>query len=202
MAARVGARLDSGQTDTTRDLELGLVCRAGLTEGNGMQQAESRRVRLAVLLLGLLGFGLTTVQAAIHPDAIRQAAPEILKLTVDKVQIAKDESVDDGPGKIVIIAQVMEVQKSLTKLRPGDVITIRYERYLKAEARALKSYEARMSGGMVGAQFFHEPDIPADGDLLMAYLEPDDDEAKRRAKIYHPRAHQYSFVILKSKTAN
>lgn len=158
-------------------------------------------MRMVKLLIGLLGIGLTVATAAIHPDALRKAAPEILKLTVDKVHITKDESVDDEPGRIVIVAYVMVVTKSLTKLRPGDKIMISYERFLKAEARALKSYEARMSGGMVGAQFFHQPDIPAEGDLLMAYLEPDDDEEKRRARIYHPDAHQYSFVILTSKAA-
>ena len=155
-----------------------------------------------ILLAGLLGFGLTTVQAAIHPDAIRQAAPEILKLRVEKVQTAKDESVDDGPGKIVIVAHVVEVTKSLTKLRPGDKIMISYERLLKDEARALARYQEKMSDGMVGAQFFHQPDIPTEGDMLMAYLEPEDDVEKRQAKIYHPGAHQYSFVILKSKAAS
>ncbi len=153
------------------------------------------------VIIGLLGLGLIAAQAAIHPDALRKAAPEILKLMVEKVHITKDESVDDEPGRIVIVAYVMVVTKSLTKLRPGDKIMISYERYLKDEARALKAYEERMSGGMVGAQFFHQPDILAEGDLMMAYLEPDDDEEKRRAKIYHPDARQYSFVILESKAA-
>lgn len=55
--------------------------------------------------------------------------------------------------------------------------------------------------GMVGAQFFHQPDIPVKGDRLMAYLKPDDNEEKRKARIYHPDAHQYSFEILKSRDA-
>ena len=154
------------------------------------------------VICGLLTLGLAVATAAINPDAIRQAAPEILKLRVDEVRITKVESVDDGPGKIVIVASVMGVTKSQTKLRLGDKITISYERYLKAEARAYEAYEKEMSGGMEGAQFFHEPDIPVKGDYLIAYLSPDDDEQKRQAKIYHPGAHQYSFVILKSKAAS
>ena len=151
-------------------------------------------------LITLLGFGLTGASAAIHPDALRKAAPEILKLYVDEVRIAKDETSDDGPGKITIVAYVMVVTKSLTKLRSGDKLMISYERLLKAEARALKSYEADMKG-MVGAQFFHQPDIPVKGDRLMAYLKPDDNEEKRKARIYHPDARQYSFEILKSRDA-
>ncbi len=150
-------------------------------------------------LLTLLGYGLTVAPAAIHPDALRKRAPEILKLLVDEVRITKDESVDDEPGKIVIVAYVWEVTNSQTKLRVGDKILISYERYRKAEAQALKEYEARMSGGMTGAQFFHEPDIPVAGDYMMAYLNPDEDEDKRRAKIYHPGAQQYSFVVQESK---
>ena len=167
-----------------------------------MHQAEPRRRRTMILLAGLLGFGLTVATAAIHPDAIRQAAPEILKLTVRKVQTEAVTATSSKPGKIEIVAQVAEVKKSLTKLRPGEVIIIRYERDQEAEARALARYEVTMRGGMVGAQFFHAPDIPTEGDMLMAYLEPEDDVEKRQAKIYHPGAHQYSFVILKSKAAS
>jgi hypothetical protein len=161
-------------------------------------------VRFAVLLAGLLGFGLTAMHAALqYPAQVsRNAASEGLKVTVRQVHTEKDESNSDGAGYVEIVAQVLEVRKTLTNLRPGKVIIIRYYWNLKAEARAREEYEARARAGEVGREFLHSPDIPVEGDLMMAYLNSDSGEETRQSKIYYPGASQYSFLILKTKAAN
>jgi len=153
-----------------------------------------------LFLICLLRIALTTASAATqHPDATaRKDATEVLKLTVRQVHTAKAENPDSKSRLVEIVAQVLEVRESRSKLHPGDMIIIRYWWDPNGEKRARKELEAeRREGG----ELSYAPSPPAADDQMMAYLQQHYDDETQNSKVNYPSAGQYSFLVLKSAAA-
>ena len=145
---------------------------------------------LRLLLAALLGLATAPFgRGAIHPRVIQEGAPEILEIRVERILRLEQ------PGRILFRSRVLAVRRSAAGVRVGDWILVRYP----WDPVDIKRREAAYWSGPPppGPQFFYEPDPPAAGATILAYLvaeaAPKEADAPRA---FAPGARQYSFEPL------
>jgi hypothetical protein len=87
------------------------------------------RRSLPLAAAGLLSL-ISTSLAELPPDAYRRmqsAAPEELRITVQKVTIGRSSDKQVRSSSVSASARVEEVVRSAANLKPGDLIRISYE---------------------------------------------------------------------------
>ena len=143
---------------------------------------------LRLLLAALLGLAAARLgRGAIYPPALQDRAPEILELRVERIMRLEQ------PGRIIFRARVLAVRRSATGVRVGDSILVRYDWDPADIERRRAQWDSRLPPA--GPQFFYEPDPPAAGATIPAYLElggiPKEANVPRA---FEPAARQYSFA--------
>jgi hypothetical protein len=169
-----------------------------------------RHCRLLIWLTFCL-FGVSSLPAAINPEAFKSIAEESLHLKEIFFFNFKSERSHwfrtHSWTQIYIVAEVVEVNRSASGLVPGDLMTIFYRldhEQIQSKARA----HQREMRGMPGAQFLYLPNPPHideegkfwahlrklgnAGIQRLSGLEVDW-QVELRGNIYVPAAHQYSF---------
>ena len=161
-----------------------------------MAMRRSKTWNSILLVVALVAPGsLGELWAVIHPDNFRRGHPECITLRV--VACHLDESQDIS--KVSLAAKVIEVFRTTTELKPGDLILITYQQDHKKAKKDRAEINELAAKGIIGGQVFSFPPALKSGDVRVAHL------AKAKSQntsgsVYTPQAHQYSFELGSAKS--
>ena len=93
---------------------------------------------------------------------------------------------------IYLAAKIVEVFRSDTSLKSGDLILITYQQNQARLKKERAAMEERAKMGWVGPQIFYFPSVLKNGDVRVAHLGIVADD-HTTGNVYAPQAHQYSF---------
>jgi hypothetical protein len=157
------------------------------------------RIRLWTGILSIIAVGVLlspwNVWAAINPQEFRKKHPECLTIRIVASHLDKSKDLT----KVCLAAKVVEVFRTATNLKPGDLILVTYQQdhaQLKKDKAAM---EKRAKKGEVGPQILYFPPALKSNDVRVTHL------AKVKGhnttgSVYAPQAHQYSFEQEKAKS--
>ena len=136
-----------------------------------------------VLMLAFMtsAFVTTTTQAEMPPSAylsFQHDAPEALEVEITAVEQSTAETKEAIITSVVLAAKVLNVKRTATKLKPGAIITIKYEHR-----------ESKMPGWAGPSAV----PILVKGDKYPAYLT----QTGEKPSVYEPAAGGYTFRTLK-----
>ena len=140
-----------------------------------------------VVVLGAL-WSRGDLWGVVHPDSFRRGHPECLTLRV--VACHLEESPDIS--KISLAAKVIEVFRTTTDLKPGDLILITYQQDHKQAKKDGAEIDELAARGIVGGQVFSFPPTLKSGDVRVAHLAKATSQ-NTNGSVYTPQAHQFSF---------
>ena len=152
-----------------------------------MRRSKTWRSILSVVALGAPG-SLGELWAVIHPDNFRRGHPECISLRVAACHLEESPDI----SKVSIAAKVIEVFRTTTDLKPGDLILITYQQDHKKAKKDRAEIDKLAAKGVIGGQVFSFPPTLKSGDVRVAHL------AKAKSQntsgsVYTPQAHQHSF---------
>jgi hypothetical protein len=149
-----------------------------------------RRLWTGALLIIAAGVLLShwNAWAAINPEEFRKGHPECLTIRI--VASHLDESLN--VTKVYLAAKVVEVFRTATDLKPGDLILVTYQQDHARVEKESAAMEERVKKGWVGPQILSFPPALKSGDVRVAHLAKVTGQ-NSSGSVYAPQAHQYSF---------
>lgn len=131
-------------------------------------------------------------RALVNPESHTAASPEDLTVEIldGKTKRQRDHEV------ITLRAKILNVGRSASGLKPGDLITISYDRDLE-KVRYIERWFEKRAGepGWAGETPQFLPPAPKTGRIFRAYLRL---ATGGESRSYEPAANQYSFQPLEN----